>query len=147
MRFVVDTNIFVSAALKADSTSLYAFRWIERHGQVLKSHATERELYATLRKPKLARLLLDDAFVERLTAMLRSAELIEVVERIRVCRDPDDDKFIELAINGRADMIISGDLDLLALRAFQAIPIVDPASFVRRITGLSKAASDDNEGQ
>jgi predicted nucleic acid-binding protein len=58
MRLVVDTNIFISAALKSESAPRYAFRWIERNGLVLKSLATEQELYRTLTKPKLAGLLL-----------------------------------------------------------------------------------------
>jgi putative PIN family toxin of toxin-antitoxin system len=135
MRFVIDTNIFISAALKADSSPRYAFRWIEQHGRVLKSLATEQELYRTLAKPKLAGLLLGNDFINRLTEMVRTAELIEVIEEIRVCRDPDDDKFLALAVNGRADMIVSGDVDLLALHSFRGIPILDPAAFVRGVEG------------
>jgi predicted nucleic acid-binding protein len=46
------------------------------------------------------------------------------------CRDPDDDKFLELAVNGHADAIISGDHDLLVLDTFRGIPIITPAAFV-----------------
>lgn len=133
MRVVVDTNIFISAALKADSSPRHAFRWIEQHAHVLKSVATETELYTTLAKPKLARLLLGGDFIDRLTRMVRTAELIDVAERIQACRDPDDDKFLELAVNGRADMIVSGDLDLQALDPFRNIPIVNPAAFVHGV--------------
>ena len=45
--------------------------------------------------------------------------------------DPKDDKFLELAVNGHADLIISGDADLLALNPFRGIPIVTPADFVQ----------------
>jgi uncharacterized protein len=44
--------------------------------------------------------------------------------------DPKDDKFLELAVNGHADLIISGDADLLALDPFRGVPIVTPAAFV-----------------
>jgi predicted nucleic acid-binding protein len=47
----------------------------------------------------------------------------------RRCRDPDDDKFLELAVNGRADVIISGDADLLVLDTFRGIPIITAAAF------------------
>ncbi len=47
------------------------------------------------------------------------------------CRDPKDDKFLELAANGRADVIISGDADLLVLNPFRDIPILAPAAFGR----------------
>ena len=47
----------------------------------------------------------------------------EANERITACRDPHDDKFLELAVNGQADLIVSGDADLLALNPFRDIPI------------------------
>jgi uncharacterized protein len=62
--------------------------------------------------------------------MLAAAELVSIAEHITACRDPTDDKFLELAVNGRADFIISGDSDLLALNPFRTIPIVTPAAFV-----------------
>ena len=46
--------------------------------------------------------------------------------------DPTDDKFLELAVNGRADLIVGGDADLLALDPFRGIPIVTPAGFLQR---------------
>ncbi len=49
---------------------------------------------------------------------------------IEICRDPDDNKFLEIAIDGKADHIISGDKDLLALNPFQGIPIIKPADFI-----------------
>jgi putative PIN family toxin of toxin-antitoxin system len=50
--------------------------------------------------------------------MLARAELITITERVTACRDPDDDKFLELAVNGRADLIVSGNRDLIALNPF-----------------------------
>jgi len=63
--------------------------------------------------------------------LLQSAETVVITERIAVCRDPTDDKFLELAVNGQAGMIVSGDADLLALNPFRGIPIVPPATFVQ----------------
>jgi putative PIN family toxin of toxin-antitoxin system len=63
--------------------------------------------------------------------MVRTAELVPIVERIHACRDPDDDKFLELAVNGRADVIVSGDHDLLVLNPFRGIPIIDPGAFIQ----------------
>ena len=54
-----------------------------------------------------------------------------ITERIAACRDATDDKFLELAVNGKADMIVSGDADLLVLNPFRGIPIVSPAAFVQ----------------
>jgi len=65
--------------------------------------------------------------------MLAAAELVPIAERIAACRDPTDDKFLELAINGHADLIVTGDGDLLALNPFREIPIVTPAAFVQGV--------------
>jgi predicted nucleic acid-binding protein len=66
-----------------------------------------------------------------LKELLTAAELVTITERIAACRDPTDDKFLELAVNGRADLIVTGDGDLLAPIPFHQIPIVAPAIFVR----------------
>ena len=60
----------------------------------------------------------------------RIAERIEVVRIIRACRGPRDDKFLELAVEGTADIIVTGDADLLALDPFQGVSILTPARFL-----------------
>lgn len=54
MRIVVDTNVFVSAALKANSLPFIVVRWIDRNGGLLKSTATEHEVLHVLERPHLA---------------------------------------------------------------------------------------------
>jgi len=63
--------------------------------------------------------------------LMAIAELVPIIERIAACRDPTDDKFLELAVNGRADLIVTGDADLLTLNPFRSIPIIPPAVFVQ----------------
>jgi uncharacterized protein len=63
---------------------------------------------------------------------MATAEPVTIVERITACRDATDDKFLELAVNGQADFICSGDSDLLVLNPFRDIPIVTPVDFVKR---------------
>ncbi len=132
MRLVVDTNVFVSAVLKVNSLPFVVVRWIDRHGGLLKSAATERELVEVLRRPHIAAVT-TSSFRGGLVKMLSAAELVTIAERIAACRDPKDDKFLELAVNGKAEMIVSGDADLLALNPFREIPIITPAIFVQRI--------------
>lgn len=129
-RIVLDTNIFISAALKADSPPRLAFRWVVRHAVLLKSAETEAELFRTLMRPKFAPLV-NNEFAYRMREAFQAAELVEIVEHVQACRDSNDDKFLELAINGRADMIVSGDTDLLLMAMFRGIPILSPAAFVR----------------
>jgi putative PIN family toxin of toxin-antitoxin system len=69
-----------------------------------------------------------------LKGLLAAAETVTIIERIMACRDPTDDKFLELAVNGHADLIVSGDTDLLALSPLRDIPIV-PADGLRAKRG------------
>jgi putative PIN family toxin of toxin-antitoxin system len=129
MRVVLDTNVLVSAALKPDPTPAAALNRVAESGVLLKSLATERQLFEVLARPRFA-LLIGDA-TEALRRLMDAAELVAITERIAACRDPTDDRFLELAVCGRADGIVSGDRDLLALDPFRGIPIVTPAAFVR----------------
>jgi len=130
MRLVVDTNVFVTAVLKESSLPFLVVRWIERNGGLLKSVATEQELLAVLQRPSMARVM-SESFRDGLVRILADAELVTIVERIAACRDSADGKFLELAVNGHADLIVSGDADLLALNPFREIPIVRAATFVQ----------------
>ena len=134
MRVVVDTNVLISAALKENSLPALAVYLVERRGLLLKSAATEQELLQVMARPRLAPLIAP-RFREWISSLLAAAELVPINERVTACRDPKDDKFLELAVNGQADMIVSGDSDLLALNPFQDIPIVPPAIFIRAVTG------------
>jgi len=66
-------------------------------------------------------------------ALLRESIFIDIKESIRVCRDSKDDKFLELAVNGGAACIISGDEDLLILNPFRDIPIIKPDEFLNSL--------------
>jgi uncharacterized protein len=66
---------------------------------------------------------------------LDAAAPVDTVRVVRVCRDPNDDKFLEVAVNGRADTLITGDTDLLVLDPFERIPIITPADYLSKIRG------------
>lgn len=130
MRLVLDTNVFISAALNETSPPGTAVHLAAESHLLLKSAVTEQELFVTLARPRLPPLI-PPRFRDWLTELLATAELVAITERIAVCRDPKHDKFLELALNGRADLIVSGDADLLALDPFREVPIVTPAIFVQ----------------
>jgi putative PIN family toxin of toxin-antitoxin system len=134
MRLVVDTNVFVSAALKDTSLPALALRTAVRRGTLLKAASTERQLFDVLARPRLAALV-DPATVDWIRMVMGNAEAVSITQRIVASRDPTDDRFLELAVNGLADMIVSGDADLLVLNPFRGIPIVSPAAFVQGIRG------------
>ena len=137
MRVVVDTNVFISAALKEKSQPAIAVRTVSTADLLLKSTTTEREVFIALARPRLAPLI-PPRFRDRLHELLAAAELVTITERSTACRDPKDDKFLELAVNGHADLIVSGDADLLTLNPFQGIPIVTPADFVQSVRDKSR---------
>ena len=66
------------------------------------------------------------------TPSLNACETVSIAYPIRACRNPRDDKFLEVAVHGRADMIMTGDADLLALNPFRGIAILTPAEYLGR---------------
>jgi putative PIN family toxin of toxin-antitoxin system len=131
-RFVLDTNIFISAMLLPDSTPRYAFDRALDTGKILISISVLAELEAVLGRPKFDKYVYEDERKEFLAALVREAEFIDITEHITQCRDPKDDKFLELAVSGLADCLITGDADLLALHPFRGVPILRPADFLSR---------------
>ena len=103
MRLVVDTNVFVSAALKHESAPGNTLRWVAQYGGLLKTSATEREVMRVLQRPYFAPKIAP-FFLENLRRVFAAAELVTITEHIIACRDPNDDKFLELAVNGHADV-------------------------------------------
>ena len=128
-RFVFDTNVIVSALSFPRSTPRRALDAATASGVLLASDDTLAELVGVLHRPKLASYLLPserERFLERFVA---EARFVRITERVAVCRDPRDDKFLELAAAGRADFLITGDSDLLALGAFRGTVITTPVAF------------------
>jgi putative PIN family toxin of toxin-antitoxin system len=89
------------------------------------------ELDEVLRRPKFDAYLPKELRLEFLAALVRECEEVTVAERMTICRDPRDDKFLELAAAGRATHVVSGDADLLELHPFRTVRIVTPAEFLR----------------
>jgi putative PIN family toxin of toxin-antitoxin system len=130
MRVIIDTGVFISAAIKTQTIPNLAVYRAAQFGVLPKSNATEAELLEVIDRPFLARLIAPEARAHVLDLMARS-ELVSITESIAACRDAKDDKFLELAVNGNADMIVTGDADLLMLNPFRGVLIVPPATFVQ----------------
>jgi putative PIN family toxin of toxin-antitoxin system len=129
-RYVFDTNTLISALLFENSNPGQAFRRALGNGIILLSISTLEELAEVLKREKFDRYLTDaerEAFVH---ALVDRAMLIEPDEEIWECRDPKDNKFLELAVSGHAAYIISGDRDLLILNPFRNIAIMTAREFL-----------------
>lgn len=129
MDFIADTNILISAALINDSPPGISLRKAINIGNILFSQSTMEELLVTLNKTKFKKYIrTKDRFVF-INRIMRKAIFVEVNHKINECRDPKDNKFLELALSGKADCIISGDEDLLILNPFRGIPILTANEF------------------
>lgn len=133
-RYVFDTNVVVSALLFSQSKPARAFFAAVGVGEVLVSADVVRELNDVLGREKFERYVGEEERTRFLRSLLREARLIEPEEKIRACRDPKDDKYLELAVSGAADCIVTGDDDLLSLNPFRDIPILTPERFLSRMT-------------
>jgi putative PIN family toxin of toxin-antitoxin system len=89
-------------------------------------------VFDVLRRPYFVPRI-SQSFIDGVRRMFSKAELVTITERIAVCRDPTDDRFLELAINGRAAVLVTGDLDLLVLSPFRGLPIITPRVFIQEI--------------
>ena len=134
VRAVLGTNVAVSAALLLQSTPRRAFDYVLEHGTLLISIETMSGLNNVLRRPQFGRYLTEEERQEFLAAVVRESELVEVTVEVAVCRDPTDDKFLEVAVSGGATHIISGDDDLLALNPFRGVEILTPLNFLTQQT-------------
>ena len=131
-RIVVDTNVLVSRLLLPDSITGRAVRRAVDAGQLLVSDATMQELAEVISRAKFDPYLSVAERQEFVRLLGRIVELVPIVRQVRACRDPRDDKFLEVAVNGRADLMITGDRDLLALDPFMGIAITNPAGYLAR---------------
>lgn len=131
---VVDTNVLISAALSPEGKPNRALRYVISEGTLLASNATFDEFSTRIRRPKFFRYLREEDREDYIALIRSVSRLVEPAERIRECRDPQDDKFLELAVAGHADAIVTGDEDLLVMHPFRGIAIVAPAAFLALVS-------------
>lgn len=134
-KFVVDTNTVVSRLLLPESIPAKAFRRAIERGDLVFSLATLGELDEVLRRPKFDRYLSVEERAKFFKLLARIGIVVDILHEITECRDPKDNKFLEVAVSGKVDAIISGDADLLALNPFREIPILSPRQFLEKENG------------
>ena len=134
LRAVLDTNVLVSALLfPAGSASWLRRMWRSRAVVALVSRETASELIMVLGYPKFN--LTRDEQEDLLADYLPYCEPVVVEEPLTLpdCRDPFDRPFLALAVAGAADVLVTGDADLLALAADFAVPIMTPTALKERV--------------
>ena len=128
--YVLDTSIIISALLLPRSLPRQAFDLAYASGMVIASVATIDELSDVLRRKKFDRYVREEERLLFLATYIRDVTVIDISETITDCRDPKDNKFLELAVSGRASHLLTGDTDLLSLHPFRGIAIVTPQAFL-----------------
>lgn len=132
LRFVFDTNVTISAALLKTSAPRQALDLARRLGKILMSWPTMAELQEVLGRKRFDKYISENERMLFLEALAREATLVDTIETITNCRDPKDNKFLEVAVEGNAACLVSGDKDLLTLNPFRDIPVLTPRDFLDR---------------
>jgi uncharacterized protein len=129
---VVDTNICISAALSPNGTAYQALKKAIQEFTIVNSDETYQELADRLYKPKFDKYISKERRTQFLDLIYSKSQFIKTSSQIVSCRDLDDNKFLELAIDSNAKFLIAGDKDLLILKSqaeYQHI-ILSPRDFL-----------------
>ena len=130
MAVVFDTNVLISATLFAASKPSLAVRWAAANDLIQASTTTLAELTLTMERPKFDRYVSRSARREFVALIYATIQMVDIRRSVGACRDPNDDRFLDVAVNGGARFVVSGDADLLALNPFEGIAIVTPSDYL-----------------
>lgn len=131
-RVVIDTNVFVSRLIRFNSVPGRAAEKAIHSAVLLVSQSTMSELADVLAQAKFDRYVTMEQRLQFIRLIAYTAEFVPIVHPVRECRDPEDNKFLEVAVNGRADVTITGDDDLLVMNPWRGIEILTPADYLKR---------------
>jgi uncharacterized protein len=134
MRVAVDTNVLISALIKPQNRIGLVILHLRRNDYVLLySEELLEELTETLARPKLKKYGLSAETIEAfLGVIFAKGEQVNPTTVVEICRDPDDNLLLSLAVDGNADYVVSGDKDLLDLIQIKDIPIITPTEFLAK---------------
>jgi len=131
---VIDTNVFVSGLISGTGSPAKILRAIQNKKVIhLVSDPIMEEYLRVLEYPRIRRFKkITDAFVADIAAyLIYQTERVELVSKIKLSRDPADDVFLETAVDGSANLLVTGDkTDLLSLRVVKGIPIISAVEAV-----------------
>ena len=139
LRAVLDANVYVSAAIRPEGPPGQLLDEFVRQSafEIIMSPAIIDEVIETLENPKVRRHI--RAKIDAPTWFETIAVLADVVlgehEISGVSRDPDDDKYLAAAVEGRATFVVTGDSDLLDVREHAGVRIVTPRQFLEVLKG------------
>ena len=129
---VIDTNVFISAALSPNGTAYQALGKAINNFTIAQSKETYQELVERIYKRKFDKYISNENRQEFLQVIKDNSQFIEVKSQITICRDTDDNKFLELVMDTNAKFLLTGDQDLLSLKSLSIYRevIVSPRKFL-----------------
>jgi len=131
-KIIIDTNLWVSFIILNKLNLLDPFIYSNQI-RILFSQELIKEIESTISKPKLKKYFGPNSLDEMLSTFDPYIDLIDVKSPINICRDPKDNFLLSLAKDGKADFIITGDKDLLDLKAFRKTKIRTINEFISEI--------------
>jgi putative PIN family toxin of toxin-antitoxin system len=140
VKLVVDTNILISGSLWGGPPARLVSAGLAGQLQMFLSLPLLLELRETLQRPRFAPRLVSrgetpETLAQRFRAACHEAAPARIVPPAEL-RDPDDVHVLACAVGAEVDAIVTGDKDLLMLKSFEGIPIIDAAEALKRL-GLS----------
>lgn len=129
-RWVLDTNVLISRLLAPRGVAAQAVDKALSTGVLLVSDATLQELGEVLARPRFDPYLSSAARQQFFSMLSGVSRRIPITQQVQACRDPKDDKFLDVALCGQAHGLITGDQDLLVLSPFHGITIQSPGAFL-----------------
>jgi len=143
IRAVVDTNILLRAVIKPAGTVGPVITRLRNGDYTLwYSQSLIDELLGKLALPRIRQKYhLSDRDVDDLLALIAlRGELVTPTRTVKVCRDPKDDMFIEVALAGHAEVVVTGDEDLLTLKKFETVRFVASREFLDLLDQAQRAS-------
>lgn len=132
LRIVIDTNVIISAFYFPNSVPTLALDEVSQKHTLLLTFETIQEVTEVIFRKKFDRYARSFEREEFIGRLVSGSEEIVVRETIIACKDPKDDKFLEAAVSGNADIIITGDNKLKELNPFRGIEILLAVEFLKK---------------
>lgn len=131
---VIDSNVLISAGILPKSRLANILVMAVGRFVIAQNAATWSEMISRIEREKFDRYFGESGRLAYLSKLAQLVQFFDVVADERVSRDPDDDKFVSLALDAGATIIISGDRDLKEIRVHKGIEIMSPSAFLERFT-------------
>lgn len=129
-KYICDTNILLSSLISETTPPAQTVDYIRKYGMFSFSQETLTEFEDVLKRPKFDKFLSKEKRSSFINQIFELSVFYEVNQKVDICRDPKDNKFLDVAIASYADYLITGDDDLLVLERIGNTSIITPRKFI-----------------